>query len=92
MIQAILKRHWKMPNGAKTSRENREEVEVAPGNYELDRVPNPFGHKAPWLVLKGTLIGMAEGAWRQWINDADTQWDDFEIIIDEDGVLLTPPD
>ncbi len=36
---------------------------VAPRNYELERIPNPYGHKVPWLVLKGTKIGMAETAW-----------------------------
>jgi hypothetical protein len=37
--------------------------EFGPGVYELERVLNPYGHKIPWLVIKGTRIGMAETGW-----------------------------
>lgn len=34
----------------------------------------------PWLVLKGTKLGAAEGFWRQWIG---REYDDFEVVIEE---------
>lgn len=39
-------------------------VGVRPGSYELERIANPCGHKVPWLVLKGTEIGMSETFWQ----------------------------
>ncbi|HTM69075.1 MAG TPA: hypothetical protein VL426_07345 [Candidatus Binatia bacterium] len=41
----------------------RECVSVPPGRYELERVPNPYGPGRPWLVLKGSRIGMVERGW-----------------------------
>lgn len=33
---------------------------VQPGRYEIVEVPNPRGHAAPWLVIKGTTIGKTQ--------------------------------
>lgn len=69
---------------------------LQPGRHELERVPNPkIKNGALWLVLKGTKIGMAEKAWRQWTNGViiddlshpnfgkPADWGDFEIIIED---------
>lgn len=100
MITATLKKAWEMVDAKNSAKEH---TIVEPGTYELERIENPYGHNAKWLVLKGTKIGMAEGAWRQWINGTlanrvghanygkPTDWDEFEIILIEDGVLIPPP-
>ena len=42
------------------------EVELKPGTYDVEQVPNPFiPGGAPWLVLKGSRIGAAENYLRQ---------------------------
>ena len=42
------------------------EVELQPGTYEVEQVPNPFIPGGdPWLVLRGSRIGAAEGYLRQ---------------------------
>jgi hypothetical protein len=42
---------------------------VAPGEYEIERIPNPLGYTDhPWLVLKGTMIGGTENFWQQWLD------------------------
>jgi hypothetical protein len=81
---ATLKRTWDLIDG-----ETHKRVPVKPGRYELDRIFNPFGHIAPWLVLKGTKIGQAEGAWRDWRNGMinndgkPIDWGEFEIVIED---------
>ena len=89
---AILKKTWELIDGASNG---RAKVQAGPGEVELERIPNPYGHQADWLVLKGTRIGMAEGAWRQWQNGnivdnpdhpdhgKPTDWGEWEIIIKE---------
>jgi hypothetical protein len=101
MITATLKRAWKMIDAGENAKER--DVTVQPGTYELERVRNPYAYSAKWLVLKGTLIGMTEGSWMQWINGtlankvghADygkpIDWDEFEIILIEDGIPIPPP-
>ncbi len=42
---------------------------ILPGEYELERVANPYRGKKPWLVLKGTQVGSEE--------------EDFERIVEE---------
>jgi len=92
-MKATLKRTWEMLDGSKPPAEAK--VEVEPGTYELERIPNPHGHDAPWLVLKGTTTGMAEGAWRQWTtgelidnpghpnHGKPVNWGSWEIVIEE---------
>jgi hypothetical protein len=41
-------------------------VALEPGTYQVEQVPNPFIPGGdPWLVLKGSRIGAAEGYLRQ---------------------------
>jgi hypothetical protein len=41
-----------------------------PGEYELERISNPYHlPKAPWLVFKGTKIGMTEAGWLEMVED-----------------------
>ena len=92
-MQAVLKRTWEMLDYSKEG--DARKSQVAPGTYDLNRIPNPNGHPGYWLVILGTTIGMAEGAWRQWTNGevADNpnhpnhgkpvDWKDWEIVIVE---------
>jgi len=73
----VSKRNWEVHDGSKAS--GNDDAIVPPGRHEIERVPNPFGFEAPWLVLKGTLIGATEGFWRQWTDYSD----DFQIVIEE---------
>jgi hypothetical protein len=64
-IFATLAADWTM---IRIDRGRQTEQVVPAGRYELERIPNPFGHKAPWLVRKeqnqwGNVIGMAETFW-----------------------------
>jgi len=97
-IFATTKREWEMLNADALPAQH---ITVAPGRYELERIPNPTGTSdCNWLVLKGTKTGMAEGAWQQWINGSPdvsdfpnvkaTDWDEYEIVLEEDGELVSP--
>lgn len=89
-ITATLKKTWTLLDGSTT--DGRADVEA--GRYELERIPCPYGHPCDWLVIKGTKIGMAEGAWRQWQNGTlatmeghpnfgkPIDWGEFEIVIE----------
>ena len=91
-MKATLKRVWELVDA---SSPNSSKVERGPGDFELERIPNPLGHNGNWLVIKGTMVGMAEGAWRQWKNGElvdnphhlnngkPIDWGDFEIIIND---------
>jgi hypothetical protein len=62
----ILKRDWEVIDASKVLDDDRRAV-IKAGRYEVERIPNPLGHKGTfWLVLKGTLIGATEGWWRDW--------------------------
>jgi hypothetical protein len=50
---------------------NRDIVEIAPGVYDLERIPNPYGHKHDWYALKGTKIGGTIAWWRSWASGAE---------------------
>ncbi len=91
-----LKRTWEALDGSKASKGEARVIIIPAGRHEIERVPNPYGHPAPWLVLKGTLIGAAEGSWRQWKNGGFTvsnpdhpdfgkpiDWDEWEVVIEE---------
>lgn len=41
---------------------------LAPGTYELERIPCPLPYNCNWLVRKGTKIGMSQGAWTDLID------------------------
>jgi hypothetical protein len=84
---------WKLVDGSKPG---TAYFNLQPGRHELERIPNPrIKNGVPWLVLKGTKIGWAECAWKQWKNnepyeDPDnpgvtlfTDWKEFEIVIEE---------
>src|SRR5215207_1010530 len=60
----VLRRDWAITNGA-----THQPATIPAGEHAVERVRNPFGHAAPWLVLKGTLIGACEGFWRDWEQD-----------------------
>ena len=54
---------------------------IPAGRHEIERVNNPL-HKGgdKWLVLKGTLVGKTEGAWR---HRGGLMWDDDEVVIEK---------
>lgn len=58
----ILKRDWPALDASRTT---LRAATIPTGRHEIERVPNPLGFTAPWLVLKGTLVGGSEGSWRQ---------------------------
>ena len=70
--------HYKVVRGAgglewREARENGSArtvyprtVELKRGSYELERIENPFVPGGePWLVLRGSRVGAAEGYWLQ---------------------------
>lgn len=71
----VLKKDWEVPDGSTTN----QKAIIPAGRHEIERIPNPRGYDAPWLVLKGTKIGQAEGAWRLWEEDND----DWQVVIEE---------
>lgn len=89
-ITATLKRTWTLLDGSTAD----GCVDIEAGRYEIERVPCPYGHPCDWLVIKGTKIGMAEGAWRQWQNGTlatmeghpnfgkPIDWGEYEIVIE----------
>ncbi len=92
-MQATLKRVWEMLDYSQSG--NSRKVNVEPGTYELERIPNPSGYEGSWLVIKGTTIGQSEAAWRQWKNGVlidnpgqpshgqPVDWGEYEIFIQE---------
>lgn len=95
-ILMVLKREWGALDASKTENGHPTRTSIPAGEHEMERIPNPFGYEnAPWLVLKGTQIGAAEGSWRQWENGvlADRpghpnfgkpiDWGNWEVIIRE---------
>ena len=69
-------------------KENRDRHVLQPGEYEVERIPNPYGHEnAPWIVLKGTKIGSTEGSIRQWWNETEN-WEPWVKLYDDDGSIL----
>lgn len=92
-MRLILRCNWKALD---FSLPTTTYVTVSAGTHEVERIPNPRGYDGNVLVLKGTKIGMAEGAWRQWapgqINDnlahpnfgKVIDWGDFTVEIVED--------
>jgi hypothetical protein len=85
-IQAILKRTWIFLDHSIQKRD--DSVEVKPGTYELERIPNPRGHEGYWFIIKGTTIGGGEKSWRQFIGCEGR----FKITLTEDGVPMEPYD
>jgi hypothetical protein len=69
----ILNREWVAVDGT-----TGKAVGIPAGTYEVERIANPLGHAAPWLTLKGTLIGGCEGYWRDWPGPAD---DEFTVRV-----------
>ena len=73
-MKATTKRPWILINGA-----TNKNTMIGPGQYELERIRCPLGNDCNWLVLKGTLIGGAEGWWREKTSENDN----FQIIIED---------
>ncbi|MDO8594857.1 MAG: hypothetical protein Q7R93_05110 [bacterium] len=88
-MHLIVKRQWEVLDGSEPRTAPNRLTKIPPGRYEIERIPNPYGHEAPWLVLKGTKIGGTEGSWRQWENKPgkeDTKpsdWGEFEVVIED---------
>ena len=74
-IFATLSRRWQLPDA-----DTNLLINIHPGRYQLEPIANPLGHRNPWLVLKGTKIGMPEGAWMYWKNGSG----DLRISINEE--------
>lgn len=91
-MQMILKKDWHVIDA--TEGEHKDTT-IPAGIHEIERIPNPFGYKAPWLVLKGTKIGASEGSWRQWAPGQKVEqeghpnfgkvidWGELEVVIVE---------
>ncbi len=87
MKLVVIRQAYKLIDATNT--DDRKYHELQPGEYQVERAANPFGHTdAPWIVLKGTKIGAAEGSIRQWCsgeNDPNPPW---VKLYDDNGVLL----
>lgn len=102
-IIATTKREWELLDATSDHSKDLKRVNIPAGTHELERIINPCRHEGNWLVLKGTLIGMGEKAWMQWINGVlanrpghpsfgkPIDWGLFEIQLEENGVLIPPP-
>lgn len=77
-MRAIFKESWWMLDHSKPIEACNTDVE--PGTYELEKIPNPHGHKAPWLVISGTTIGATVGYWREWSQEVSA---DNPIVLEE---------
>lgn len=85
-MKAILKRSWQMIDFSKRCEEAGRDVTIEPGTIELERVQHPLFPKTKCLVIKGTMVGMAENAFRQWRDDDNqtgVQRNDEIWIIEE---------
>ncbi|MCX6713088.1 MAG: hypothetical protein NTY66_02690 [Candidatus Vogelbacteria bacterium] len=83
-----LKRDW--PALEFLGGDKAKDVVIPAGRHEVERITNPLGYlDAPWLVLKGTMIGASEGSWRQWKNgvlnrdDQSIDWGKWEVVIED---------
>lgn len=72
----VTRRRWHVSNGV-----DHATATIPPGRHEVERIPNPYGHASPWIVLKGTTIGACEGFWRDWNHKPS---DDFTVELLED--------
>jgi len=61
----FLKESIRANDGTQLVGKNPKRVTIPVGRFKMERVPNPLGFKAPWLVIKGTKIGAAEVFFRQ---------------------------
>ncbi len=76
----VLKRAWEVLDASKPEHHTPRPT-IPIGRHEIERIANPYGHDVPWLVLKGTQLGMTENSWREW---ADPEWEDAQVIIQEE--------
>lgn len=93
-------RPWELQEVTDPRYKKKAAFELPPGRYELLRLTNPLGYPGYWLVLataraEDRVVGMAEGAWRQWTNGLLTDdpthpnfgkpidWKDWEIRFEE---------
>lgn len=72
----VLKKSWDVRDG---SGQNKRGI-IPEGKHEVERIPSPIGGDSSWLVLKGTLIGLAESAWRAYNGP---NWSELEVKIIE---------
>jgi hypothetical protein len=76
----ILKRAWEVNDASKPH--GQRKTTIPAGRHEVEEIPNPLGFpNAPWLVLKGTLIGSTKGFWKQWKDYND----DFQVVVETDS-------
>ncbi len=59
----VLKQDWDVLDA--TKEKGSRKTTILAGRHEIERIANPCGHDAVWLVLKGTLIGATEGSLRE---------------------------
>lgn len=77
----ILKKDWDVRDGSDPTKVHIR-VKIPAGRHEFERVQNPFNHSntSAWLVLKGTLKGFPEEAWRSYVG---SRWNEWEVKIEE---------
>lgn len=85
-MKAILLRTWEMMD---YTDDPKKKVKVPAGEYQVERIPNPYGHKNYWLILKGTTTGMSEGSWRGFSGSDIPEYN--ITLIEEPGDPPRPP-
>lgn len=87
-MQMVLRKEWEAIDGSTGNK-----TIISAGTHDIERIKNPRGFEAQWLVLKGTVIGGSELSWRQWKNGLlacdpqsanygkPIQWGEFEVVI-----------
>ncbi len=49
------------------------------GRHQMERLSSPAGGGGDWLVLKGTVRGMPESTWKDYVSSSDN----WQIVIEE---------
>lgn len=82
-MRMILRQSWDVRDA--TDPKNVVAAIIPAGTYEIEKVPNPCGHKGYWFVFKGTKIGGSEGFWRQWEPSDPENPIKSDVVIEEDA-------
>lgn len=82
-MKLIVYREWIISQYFPESKSLNDAYPLAPGIYEVDRMPNPFGlSTSPWIgfIKDGGIIGATENFWRQFEDSINK----FQVQIVED--------
>ncbi len=86
MLVTLFRERWAI-NGARDRNDPHRYIPLPLGDYEMVRIPNPYGYHGDWLVIVQTKIGAPEGWWRGWVVKPNSvlrpSTADLEVVIKE---------